>query len=691
MNQVNSPSTVYPLNRSMPFRSAYRSEIDGLRAFAVLSVVIFHTFPGWLKGGFIGVDIFFVISGFLITSHIFQQLEHGEFDFADFFARRIRRIFPALILVMAVALMFGWFVLLADEYAQLGKHVAASALFFINFILAGESGYFDNVAETKPMLHLWSLAIEEQFYILWPLVLWLAWKKNFNLLIISLAVALISFYLNLQLVHSKPVQTFFWPLGRFWELLIGSILAWLFLYERERFTMARSWIDQYLPKFICAKSLHFDGFSIVDVISLSGIMLLAFGVFRINESLPFPSLWGIIPTFGAVLIISAGSKARFNRLLFMNPIAVWFGLISYPLYLWHWPILSFLQIVYGEMPDMHVRVYAVLMSIFLAWLTYVFIERPIRFGLERNRKTIVLILGLFFVGSLGWYVNKNNGETNYNSALKFISDAKGDWSYPDGLLRSTDVERVFVTSEKPVQVIFLGDSHIEQYGPRVVDLYKKGLTKEVAFITSGGCAPIPHVFEDHHKDCFGLLGRFEQVLRENPIDTIVIGADFNGYFGQIHSKLSENTFYYKKGDIYVPFYEPNGQTLAKRSMYDFTSGLAKKYRVAVLLDIPTDPKFHPDALLKKSNTKRSIPLTPVVNNEQFRQAEFQIELASEMTNNFREIGVAIVDQASVICPKNLCSALDALGRPIYKDTQHMRPFFVKQEMNVLDEYFRKVE
>ena len=221
MNQVNQ------LNQSSPYKSSYRSEIDGLRAFAVLSVVAFHAFPNWLKGGFIGVDVFFVISGFLITSHIFENLDKGQFSFTDFFGRRIRRIFPALILVMACTLAFGWFALLADEFAQLGKHVASGAAFITNFILVDESGYFDNAAETKPMLHLWSLAVEEQFYIVWPLVLWLAWKRKFNLLTITILVAVVSFYLNLRFVKSHPTETFFWPVGRFWELLSGSVLAWL--------------------------------------------------------------------------------------------------------------------------------------------------------------------------------------------------------------------------------------------------------------------------------------------------------------------------------------------------------------------------------------------------------------------------------------------------------------------------------
>ena len=190
VNQVNQENPKYQSN--------YRAEIDGLRAFAVLSVVAFHTFPAWLKGGFIGVDVFFVISGFLITSQIFENLDKKQFSFTDFFGRRIRRIFPALILVMASSLAFGWFVLLADEYTQLGKHVASGAAFILNFILVDESGYFDNAAETKPMLHLWSLVVEEQFYIIWPLVLWFAWKRQFNFLTITLVVAAISFYLNLE-------------------------------------------------------------------------------------------------------------------------------------------------------------------------------------------------------------------------------------------------------------------------------------------------------------------------------------------------------------------------------------------------------------------------------------------------------------------------------------------------------------
>ena len=171
----------------------YRADIDGLRAIAVLSVVGFHAFPSWVKGGFIGVDIFFVISGFLISSIILRNLESNSFSFVEFYSRRMRRIFPALLVVLIVSYAVGWFVLLDGEYKQLGKHIASGAGFISNFVFWNESGYFDNVAATKPLLHLWSLSIEEQFYIAWPLLLWVAWKQKLNLLTTTLLVTLMTF------------------------------------------------------------------------------------------------------------------------------------------------------------------------------------------------------------------------------------------------------------------------------------------------------------------------------------------------------------------------------------------------------------------------------------------------------------------------------------------------------------------
>lgn len=185
-----------------------------MRAVAIIIVVAFHAFPGRFTGGFIGVDVFFVISGFLITGILLRDIEKGGVNFRDFYVRRVIRIFPALLLVLFSCLAFGWLALLADEYQQLGAHVSAAAVFLSNFVLMGEAGYFDNSAETKPLLHLWSLGIEEQFYMLWPLLLWLARKVGFNILAAMVMFTLSSFLLNVGLIRESHIDTFYSPQTR---------------------------------------------------------------------------------------------------------------------------------------------------------------------------------------------------------------------------------------------------------------------------------------------------------------------------------------------------------------------------------------------------------------------------------------------------------------------------------------------
>jgi len=354
----------------------YRADIDGLRAIAVLAVVGFHAFPGTIQGGFIGVDIFFVISGFLISSIIFSNLEHNRFSFVDFYSRRIKRIFPALLLVLFASLVFGWFALLADEYKLLGKHIAGGAGFISNFVLWRESGYFDSSAETKPLLHLWSLGIEEQFYIFWPLLLAFVWRRKWNFAGLTLAVAIISFAFNLYTIDTNPVAAFYSPVSRFWELMLGSLLAY---------------ISQHKP--------HLNN-KFKNVQSLLGVVLLVLGLFFINKARMFPGWWALLPTLGAFLIISAGPQAIFNRRVLSNKVLVWFGLISFPLYLWHWPLLSIAHIFDGA-TTRGTRVLIVLTSVIFAWITYKFIERPIRFKTHGKLITVSLLALMLMVGSAG--------------------------------------------------------------------------------------------------------------------------------------------------------------------------------------------------------------------------------------------------------------------------------------------------
>lgn len=372
----------------------YRPDIDGLRAVAILSVVVFHAFPGILKSGFIGVDIFFVISGFLISSIIFSSLDSGKFSFREFYARRIRRIFPALILVLSTSLIVGWFLLLSAEYKQLGEHAAGGAGFISNFMLWSESGYFDTAAETKPLLHLWSLGIEEQFYIFWPLLMWVIWKLRLNKLAIIALIGVSSFLFNLYLIRIDAVATFYSPLTRFWELLIGVFLAYLSLYETK--------ILNKLVQYIGYRRLN-------DIASLAGIVFLAIGFCVISKQTHFPSWRALFPTLGAFFIIFAGASAWFNRVILSNKLLVWIGLISFPLYLWHWVVLFLARIIETTTPSIEIRIIAILFSVLLSWITYVFIERPIRSGSNKTLKTTLLVLLMFSVGSAGYYISYRDG------------------------------------------------------------------------------------------------------------------------------------------------------------------------------------------------------------------------------------------------------------------------------------------
>ena len=211
----------------------YRPDIDGLRANAVLSVVAFHAFPAAVTGGFVGVDIFFVISGFLISSIILKGLDREQFTFRDFYARRIRRILPALMVVLIACFFFGWYVLLADEWEVLGKHIGAGALFLSNVLLWDEVDYFDTSADLKPLLHLWSLGVEEQFYIFWPLILFLGWRYRAAVPTLILTILLGSFLLNIGTVKEHPEAAFYLPFARFWQLLSGGLLAYFTLLRSD--------------------------------------------------------------------------------------------------------------------------------------------------------------------------------------------------------------------------------------------------------------------------------------------------------------------------------------------------------------------------------------------------------------------------------------------------------------------------
>jgi peptidoglycan/LPS O-acetylase OafA/YrhL len=520
----------------------YRADIDGLRAIAVLSVVAFHAFPNWLKGGFAGVDVFFVISGFLISTVIFENLDRGTFNFAEFYARRIKRIFPALLLVLIASFTFGWFALLADEYRQLGKHMAAGAGFVSNLVLWSEAGYFDSSAEIKPLLHLWSLGIEEQFYIFWPLLLWLAWRQKFNLLTITILVAIVSFVVNINEVKQDTVATFYSPLTRFWELLSGSLLAWATIYKTVAFRGVKTKLDGWMGTAIFKQAPEPDGKTLSNVLSFVGLFLLGYGFWRINKEFSFPGKWALVPVLGAVLLIAAGPKAWVNRTILSNKITVWFGLISFPLYLWHWPLLSFARIIESEVPSRNIRIAAVALSIALAWLTLKLVERRVRLGGHNKVKVVTLVVLMTIVCYIGYNTYSRDG-------LKFRNAAKvglaNDFAWPSSF---RDTCKKITESkdsggwcndgniEDDPKVLLLGDSYATSYS-QLFYFYSKNNNLTYKQYGVGQCPPL---LDFGPTACSDAAKFYLESLRNSPAtEYVVLAAAWFSYVNGKNSRVRQ--------------------------------------------------------------------------------------------------------------------------------------------------------
>ena len=432
--------------------SQYRPDIDGLRAVAVLAVVLFHAFPHALPGGFVGVDIFFVISGYLISRVLYDELDAGNYGIRRFYVRRIKRIFPALCVTLVAVLAAGWFALLAAEYVQLGRHVAASAGFVANVVLYGESGYFDAAAELKPLLHLWSLGIEEQFYVVWPVLLALLWRWRRAVPYTMAALMLASATVGVLLTDRDAAGAFFLPHARFWELLAGALLSYA---ERQR-----RLAGQALPA------------RLADVAGVAGLGLLATSLVLIDETVPFPGYWALLPVAGSALVLAAGPGALVNRTLLTARPTVFVGLISYPLYLWHWPLLSLARICETGEPAAWIRVVAVGLAIALSWSTYRFVETPIRFpavaGGRRSRWAVPgLILALVAVAALGMTVVRLKGVPARVADLD-ASNAPFRWvnvKHTPGCAERfpflEDGHCKLSRKDKPPTVVLVGDSHAD--------------------------------------------------------------------------------------------------------------------------------------------------------------------------------------------------------------------------------------
>ena len=468
MNHVAPPAPI----------AHYRADIDGLRAVAILLVLWFHAFPDTLPGGYIGVDVFFVISGYLITGIVLRGLEKEKFSFAHFYAQRARRLLPALMVVLPATLAAGWHWLWPQEYEQLATHTAAAAAFVLNIVLWTEAGYFDVATELKPLMHLWSLGIEEQFYLLYPCLLWLAWRRWRKPVVAIAALALLSFAANLLWVQRDPSGAFFLPHTRFWELALGGLLAWRQHQATTATRPAHSFWRQVPP--------------------WAGLLAIITAAATLHPDTPYPGIAALLPVAGALLLVSAGPHTWVNRHVLGSRAMVLVGLISYPLYLWHWPILSFLRIVHTDTPPLLLRCAAVGLSFVLAWLTFRYVETPVRFGLRRRLRLAGVAATVCAIAVTAWSIRTNSGiperlPAEAGALLAYQYDYRNGYREGSCFLRPEQSADAFATcSDTWVRNgenwLLWGDSHAAHLRPGMQARYG-GNTPFIQRAASG-CPPL---------------------------------------------------------------------------------------------------------------------------------------------------------------------------------------------------------
>jgi peptidoglycan/LPS O-acetylase OafA/YrhL len=496
----------------------YRPDIDGLRAIAVMLVVLFHAFPEAMPGGFVGVDIFFVISGFLITGIIARELDLGRFSLLGFYNRRIRRIFPALIVVLGSVLVLGWFWMLPAAYAQLSSDVFASAAFFANIALLLQSGYFDVEAAKKPLLHLWSLGIEEQFYLFWPLILMLAARLRLSLLKVAIVIGLASFALNVALIGSHPVATFYLPFTRAWELLAGAALAcgWIRLSQTEAASNLRAAI---------------------------GISLVALAAAMLDTTSAFPGWWAVLPVLGGALLLSAPHSWGCRHVL-ASPVMVWIGLISYPLYLWHWPLLVFLALIKFAPLTLLERGLIVGLSVALAWATYRFVEIPFRFGRPSPARLLGLGGGMALIALAGAVVVENSGFDfrlpGEIRGMTRVTTQSSQWRVHECLIdlsRETSFADACVDRGRRPLILVWGDSTA---GALMPGLRKAQESRAfgIAQFTSNSCIPALNIDVAGTPNCRAINDKVLSLARELKPDIVLLHSTWDRYLDGVGATVA---------------------------------------------------------------------------------------------------------------------------------------------------------
>lgn len=598
----------------------YRSEIDGLRALAIIPVILFHADFRAFSGGYVGVDIFFVISGFLITSIIIDDIKNNSFSVLRFYERRARRILPALFFVMAICIPFGWMWMQPGQLIDFSESLIAVSLFVSNFLFWSESGYFASAAEEKPLLHTWSLAVEEQYYLIFPLFLILTWRfgRNWVFWMILLIAAASLFYSEWGWRNEKTANFYLAP-ARVWELLAGSLVA--LIIEKK-------------------------GLRSSNLISFLGIVAIILSIIIFDEKTPFPSLYTLLPVIGVSLVILFGDNKTVVAKLLSTDALVKLGLISYSAYLWHQPLFAFARVKLIQHPSITLMWALVLASFFLASFSWRFIEQPFR---DKNtyfsQKHIFLFasFGMIAFIVLGIYGQAQNGfperyplllkgDVGHLEYHKYIDDKYHDCEpkeISDKALSWDSFLRCKQSKKGEVDWILLGDSHAEHL---FLGLAEKFTAKNIVFYIFGAA---PFLDEPKFSKIFDHLSNF------NEPKTIFLNMHYIG-------RVSQNSEFKNK--------------------LDKTIKSLKKMRHNVILvgDIPTY-KVHPaDCIygnsLEKAKDYCSIPILDFDKQKQLYETSL-IYLANK--NNVKYIPIH-----KPLCDFENCSMI-TIDTILYRDKNHL--------------------
>ncbi len=517
-------NTSAPLGINSKGIMKYRADIDGLRAISVIAVIFFHSGFSFLAGGYVGVDIFFVISGYLITGLVFDEIKAGTFTFVNFYQRRIARLLPALCITLFVVLIFGF--IFYDNYAfdNLGKELFFSALGVVNILFGQGVNYFAQEESVRPLIHLWSLGVEEQFYFIWPaLLLALAFLKLKNILIFVAALFFISFYLAVTANDVEPVKAYFYPQYRAFELLIG---AWAALAVRHRF----------FHELNISKNKR-------EWISVIAIFLVVMPMFLLDENSTFPGLNALWPCVGTALFIVFSSGSSVSRILSWSPL-VFLGLISYPLYLYHQPIISYLHFFDQGSDNILVLFVVLTVAIPLSWVTYKYIEKPIRRAAHRKEKpartyVIPLAACLTLFAVAGILIAKSDG---FEARFKILNPFAYEVSQQHSVTFSHNFPQGFNVSQGDHgKILFIGDSLLQQY----VYPMSKALNlniDEVDTVARGGCVLLKNVqFQDEFADISCNDMRDQLYKMKKTYDYVVVSQSWRSYDGSILNSKTKDT------------------------------------------------------------------------------------------------------------------------------------------------------